>query len=1095
MSSNGKWIATTGFTGPIVRDAQTLRTLRTANLQFFESIAFHPANPKLAICLSSSGSITIWDFAVDEYSPAIKQVQGACGSLDYSPDGRHLLAAGSDGRLRISDTETGQIVLTIDAHPKNALAKFSSDGRQIISCGTDQIIKTWDTSNGFKLGSHAGAPCESITAISGRPRVAVFGDRKGALYDVATGERLKAFGDLNIHNISGVAISPNADRLVVGSKDGVITLLDVESGTVVQEEKTSLGEITAVNISVDGRSTIFGTRSGSLYRWRSTDSSFESTAALGAKHGARFTRDQSKVISVGPDGQIEYWDARTGNLLKSFARPGHPKQNLASTSDGVFAGYDGKSAIEILANDGDRFQLKANGLSSKNVHVAFSRDGRFLVSAGDDSTIRIWNMEGRRLEKTLSADGARADGCAAISPTGSFVVSKGWKSEIFIWDVRKSTVLRKMDGFIFDCADAFAGDADNIVLQRGSNVQIINLATNETIQSVEDSQARSNATSDDGQFIASAQANGGIFIWDAKNAVLLHKLIGHSQFSASVRFSSDGARLVTTGFDHTLRIWDVAAGTLLVTIFSVDATSWVALTPEGFFTASSKSAGSVLSAVRGVEATGIDRVYDALYRPDLVREKLAGDPNGLMKAGAAKLDLDKVIASGMAPTVSITSPKTHSDAEDEKITVEGEITDQGGGGGRVEWKINGVTQGDTEGKRGLTRVEGGETLGTMRKVTQVLALEPGENVIELVVYNAANLIASEPATIKVTLAESAVKTPPKLYVLAVGINDYYDSRMRLTYAVPDATTLSGALQQAGAGHYDSVEATTLTDAQVTVAGLEQAFEELSRKVRPRDVMVFFAAGHGRTVDGRYYYLPRDFRYQTEASIADNGIGQNKWQAWFAKIAARKSILIYDTCESGTLTASGEPQMAALTRSGLEQQAALGRLIQATGRTVLTAATSDRPALEGYKGHGVFTYAIIDGLARADRNGNGLIEVTELAGYVDAAVPEITQKAFGQRQLPQMSIQGSDFALAKKIDELVADTGIAPPSTDVPTKPTHVALELLKVFKDAGNAGEMVLELKPGTTFAIVKTENGWSLIARDGKAIGYVEEAKAQRLQ
>lgn len=38
----------------------------------------------------------------------------------------------------------------------------------------------------------------------------------------------------------------------------------------------------------------------------------------------------------------------------------------------------------------------------------------------------------------------------------------------------------------------------------------------------------------------------------------------------------------------------------------------------------------------------------------------------------------------------------------------------------------------------------------------------------------------------------------------------------------------------------------------------------------------------------------------------------------------------------------------------EQKAAVGRLIQATGRSTLTAALDDQPALEGYRGNGVFT---------------------------------------------------------------------------------------------------------------------------------------------
>jgi hypothetical protein len=266
-------------------------------------------------------------------------------------------------------------------------------------------------------------------------------------------------------------------------------------------------------------------------------------------------------------------------------------------------------------------------------------------------------------------------------------------------------------------------------------------------------------------------------------------------------------------------------------------------------------------------------------------------------------------------------------------------------------------------------------------------------------------------------------------------------------------------------------------------------------MRPQDILVFYAAGHGKTVDGRYYYLPRDFRYQTEASIPERGIGQDKWQSWLARISARKSIIIFDTCESGSLTGSDMQQVA--MRSGLELQAALGRLIRATGRTVLTAATSDRPAIEGYKGHGVFTYALLDGFARADRNGNGLIEVTELAGFVDEAVPEITERMFGLRQFPQMSLQGSDFSLVRKSNALGPSSPGLPsaPRDGAPSKPTHVVIEAVTVRIDAHKKSTAVLELAPATLIAVVKTENGWSLLARDGRILGYVEEDKAKRLQ
>src|SRR5882757_6365266 len=76
------------------------------------------------------------------------------------------------------------------------------------------------------------------------------------------------------------------------------------------------------------------------------------------------------------------------------------------------------------------------------------------------------------------------------------------------------------------------------------------------------------------------------------------------------------------------------------------------------------------------------RSYNALYRPDLVREKLAGDPDGKVKAAAAKLDLNNVMASGSAPKVAITSPATGASLATDEASVEATVSDQGGGIGR-----------------------------------------------------------------------------------------------------------------------------------------------------------------------------------------------------------------------------------------------------------------------------------------------------------------------------------------------------------------------------------------------------------------------------
>ena len=115
------------------------------------------------------------------------------------------------------------------------------------------------------------------------------------------------------------------------------------------------------------------------------------------------------------------------------------------------------------------------------------------------------------------------------------------------------------------------------------------------------------------------------------------------------------------------------------------------------------------------------------------------------------------------------------------------------------------------------------------------------------------------------------------------------------------------------------------------------------------------------------------------------MGQDHLQEWIAgRIKARKAVISLDTCQSGALTGG-------YTKSRTEgplSETAIGRLHEATGRPVLTAASGGKSAYEGYKGHGVFTYALIEALHHGDTNTNGKIELSELVAHVEKRVPEL-----------------------------------------------------------------------------------------------------------
>src|SRR4029079_4148934 len=122
----------------------------------------------------------------------------------------------------------------------------------------------------------------------------------------------------------------------------------------------------------------------------------------------------------------------------------------------------------------------------------------------------------------------------------------------------------------------------------------------------------------------------------------------------------------------------------------------------GFFAGSAEGT-KLLSIVRGYDVFPIDRLYNALYRPDLVREKLAGDPAGLVKEAAAKLDLDKVLLSGLAPRTAVVKIGDATATVYERAVLEATVADQGGGVGRIEWRVNGVTVGIENGLPPPTR--------------------------------------------------------------------------------------------------------------------------------------------------------------------------------------------------------------------------------------------------------------------------------------------------------------------------------------------------------------------------------------------------------
>ena len=1057
--------------------------------------AFSGDDKYLVTASSTDKSVRVWEMASGRLVRAITGVDSPT-ALQFSGDPRVFALGANNGDIFFYDIRAKDPVRVLKGHKRYVWTlDFSPDGRTLLSGSYDGSLKIWNVADGQQRASLSDNfnSVDIVRFISNASFVTATRDKKVRLWSLGRTTPLLSFDFETI----ALTVSPDRNSVVAVNGQGSAAVIDVQRARVVRTIqldasafKGIFADLNALQYSSDGKILLSLTEKGV--------SKYDPNSGVLIATGGGAGQGESSMLPFSKQGGPPFRVLQEGRIVElddSF----RPRRKLFSVLGGYWPGTTEARAVsdpsvmkfiqDSFVSDSVRVDWKSTTarlsekLGTKVDFVQFSGDGHLVIAkSSTEMTACDVKSDPERLinrQSTFVPDYASF----RISQDGEYVANptprqwqqlKIWRtSDNSIFEVRLPSSVREYR-FTNDNRFLIATTTDNHI-----NVVAIpsgQLATRFPVVGNELGVFGKMGLSADGSALAiGGQVNQ---VWELRRGVLISTLQSSPWSPLDFSFAKDGRFVLSK--EPTTQVWETATGKLLVSSLGLPGNEWITLTPEGFFDASSPKAARNLNVVRGLDISSIDQVYNALYRPDLVREKLAGDPNGKVRAAAAQLDLAKVMASGAAPKVAITSPASGSSSVDE-VEVQASVNDQGGGIGKVEWRINGVTLGVET--RGLERIESGNAgSGDMQTVKRKLTLERGDNRIEVLAYNAKNLIASEAAEVMVKWDGEKTATPPKLHVLAVGINDYYDSRLRLTYAVPDATALAEGFRKAGAGLYAGVEVMKVLDADVTIANLDRAFNDLGRKVQPRDVFVFFLAGHGKTKNGRYYFLPRDFRYEDESSIEKSGIDQDKFQAWFARIPARKSILLYDTCESGSLTGN--------TRgSDIEERlGALNRMARATGRTFLTATTDDAPALEGYRGHGVFTYALLDALDHADVNKNGLIEVSELADYIDQKVPDFSFEAFQLRQIPQRSIVGNNFALTNKAEVLsVALVSPKNAAASIPARPTHVVVTPVDVKEGASEAASTVIRLTPGVQVQLMETASGWVLIARDGQKLGYVQ--------
>jgi uncharacterized caspase-like protein len=129
-----------------------------------------------------------------------------------------------------------------------------------------------------------------------------------------------------------------------------------------------------------------------------------------------------------------------------------------------------------------------------------------------------------------------------------------------------------------------------------------------------------------------------------------------------------------------------------------------------------------------------------------------------------------------------------------------------------------------------------------------------------------------------------------------------------------------------------------------------------------------------------------------------------------RVKAQKQLVVLDTCHAGGALES-------FAMRGTAENKAAPRMAENAGITVLAAAGTWQSATEFRQlGHGVFTYALLKGLAGEADTGelpDGRITVKELEIYLNNRVPELIKQFRGKAQNPNSFARGQDFPLGAR----------------------------------------------------------------------------------
>lgn len=303
-------------------------------------------------------------------------------------------------------------------------------------------------------------------------------------------------------------------------------------------------------------------------------------------------------------------------------------------------------------------------------------------------------------------------------------------------------------------------------------------------------------------------------------------------------------------------------------------------------------------------------------------------------------------------------------------------------------------------------------------------LAPGKN--ELTAVGVGDRNIDGPPSPVATIAVAAPAPRPRLHVVAIGIGDYANPSLELSYPPNDVRTFVETIRKGSGGLFVDVDAETLLDTSAEKSAIERV---LDAPTSPHDVLVVYYSGHGvalREEDyAEWYMIPFAPEWATASIRADSvrrlGLSSKQLMQLLTRARAQRVFLVLDSCHSGA--AAGAFRTAATSvRDGqvAVEQKSLRRLARVGGIHVLAASQAQEKAKELMaREHGALTYLVLESLQGQadgvdDGAGDGRVSVREIVDYASREMPTLGNRLgqYALKQRPMGYSRGADFSVAE-----------------------------------------------------------------------------------